>query len=398
MLNSASLKRINFRNKIIDIYDRLEQAGIIHWPVLAAALSYYCILGLVPFLALCFTMAKSFGLEADLAEAINHYFDFTTSDAQEQVVLRLKGFADNLISNYSGSVMAFVALGLIFWSGYRILMLLEGAFGDIFGFHPPRRTIHRVMDYFTVMVIVPLLLIAAVAINIFLTGLANSAWTIPWGLDPSNFISVIIVAFPFLMWWLILAWAYSYFSRGLIRWKERLIGGFFTGVVFQLFQSFYLKVMFALSSYNAIYGSFAAVPLLMIWLYAGWHIVLGGGELTRRFSDLFVTGQGFFSLLTPATWLGTCTLANLVLLEVIKNYSAEPIGRPSSFRQLSRDIGAPMQALGRVISRLLNVELLVRVSGPYLDDGPCFLPTHNSTQLTREYIDKTLEKGLLFIF
>jgi len=389
------IKNLHLADRLSDIYDKLEQAGIIGWPVLGAALSYYCILGIVPFLALCFAIAKSFGLEEALMGAITNYF--SALDHSGAILDQLKDLAENLISNYSGSVLAFVALGLIFWSGYRILTLLETAFGHIFGYHPPRRVIHRLIDYFTIMVIVPMVLVAGAGINIYLVGLSNSTWSIPFGIDTTGFISVFVMISPYLMWWLLLSWAYAYFSRGLIRWPERLIGGFLTGCVFQFFQTFYFKVMFALTSYNAIYGSFAFIPLLMIWLYLSWVIVLAGGEITRRFADLFVTGHGFFRLVTPPTWSNTLELSRLVLGEIIKNYQDEPKGRPTSFRQLSRAIGAPLPSVGSVVNRLLAVDIIVRISGPTIDDGPSFLPARSPEQLTEEYLRDALETGTIEI-
>jgi len=399
---SFSLKKIrdfHLVDRLSEAYDKLEQAGIIGWPILGAALSYYCVLGIVPFLALCFAIAKSFGLEEALMGAINNYFSTPadSADLSEVILEQLKELAESLISNYSGSVMAFVALGLIFWSGYRILTLLETAFGHIFGYHPPRRVIHRLIDYFTIMVIVPMVLVAGAAVNIFLIGLSKLTWSIPFGIDTTGFITGFVMFSPYLMWWLLLSWAYAYFSRGLIRWRERLVGGFLAGCVFQIFQAFYFNVLFALTSYNAIYGSFAFIPMLMIWLYLSWVIVLGGGEITRRFADLFVTGHGFVSLVTPATWKNTLDLANEVLAEIVKNYQAEPKGRPTSFRQLSRATGAPLPRVGSVVNRLLSVDLIVRISGPSIDDGPSFLPARSPDQLTEAYVREALETGTIEI-
>ncbi|MDR1043974.1 MAG: YihY/virulence factor BrkB family protein [Candidatus Adiutrix sp.] len=388
------LKNIRLGQGLMDIYDHLEQAGIIAWPGQAASLSYYSIMGVVPFLALGFAIAKSFGLEDALMTALNDYF--ATFNGQDEVLDHLKTLAENMISNYSGSVMAFVALGIIFWSGYRILTLLENVFGHIYGYHPPRRTIHRIMDYFTIMVIVPMVLLAGGAVNIYLTGLTKATWSIPLGINPSGFFSGLIIVSPYLMWWLVLSWAYAYFSRGLVRWRERLLGGFIAGLVFQLFQTVYISTMFALTSYSPIYGGFALIPLFLIWLYAEWMIILAGGELTRRLADQFVIGRGLWGLVSPATWRGTAELCQLVVAEIIKNYQAEPVGGATSFRSLSRGTRAPMPALGGVISRLLAVNLLVRISGPTADDeGPSFLPARCPEQLTEAYIQEALESGTL---
>ncbi|MDR2946868.1 MAG: YihY/virulence factor BrkB family protein [Candidatus Adiutrix sp.] len=394
---------MNFIDRLDDMYDKLDKAGVIRWPVQAAALSYYCILGLVPFLALCFSVAKSFGLDADLYSTIDGWADRTFGGLDEQyqdvvyqIIAMIKGFTENLIANFSGGIVAFVALGVIFWACYRLLALLEDIFGRIFGYHPPRRPIHRVMDYFTVMVIVPLVLMAALTIKIYLTGLAAETWEIPLGLDPSSFISIFIILSPYVILWLVLSWAYAYFSRGLVRWRERLLGGFVASLVVQLFLTFYLSIMFALSSYSAIYAGFAAVPLCLIALYSSWLIVLGGGELTRRFYDFFAGSHGFFSLVTPATWRNTVDLARAVMAEVVRNYQAESGGGATSFKQLTLATQSPLPSLGSVVNRLLLAHLLVRISGP-MDDGPSFLPARGPELITDEFLVQALENGFIEI-
>lgn len=391
------LKYMDLRKTLSEAYDKLEQAGIVSWPVQGVALGYYCILGLVPFLALCFAIAKSFGLEAALLEAIER--NFATFQGQEEVLAWVKSFTDNFIStyfrgeNYSAIVMVFVALGVIFWSAYRILSLMETVFGEIFGYHPSRRVIHRLLDYFTAMVIVPMVLVAGGAVNVILIGLAKSDLTNPLGINPSWILSYAVILSPYILWWMLLSWIYAYFSRGLIRWRERLLGGFVTGLVFQFFQSFYINIMLTLTDYSPIYASFAGIPLFMIWLYISWIIVLGGGELTRRLSDFLTAGLNFFYLVPPATWNNTLALSREVLNEICRKYQAEPMGSATSFRHLSRTTKAPMSRLGSVITRLMAAGLIVRMSGPGLEDGPSFLPARCPEQLTDEFVTQALANG-----
>ena len=339
-MNLSKLKNVDLGKKIIEGYNNLEQAGIFHWPIYATSISFYCILGMVPFLA------------------------------------------------------------LIFWSMYVILTLMEIAFGSIFGYYPSRHLLHRLLDYFTVMVVVPMALVAGAAVNIYMTGLANATWSLPGGINPSDLFSMFVLLSPYIMWWLLLSWAYAYFSRGLVSWPARVLGGLATGVCFQLFQTLYIKIMFALTSYNAIYASFAGIPLFMIWLYISWIIVFSGGELSRRLSDYFAFGCNFFAVPTPATWQNTKALCHQVVGEVIKNYNAEPVGRGTTFYKLSCVMKMPMPTLGRVINRLLATNLLVRVSLPNseAESGPCFMPAHNPTQLSSEHIEQVLESGYIQLY
>jgi membrane protein len=242
-----------------------------------------------------------------------------------------------------------------------------------------------------------MVLVAGGSINFILGGLKET-WVLPGWLDPSALVSVFVIISPYLIWWLLFSWAYAYFSRGLIRWPERLLGGFITGLAFQVFQTFIIFIMFSLTSYNAIYTGFAFIPLFMIWIYTSWMIVLSGAELTRRLSDFFVTRRNLFTLVSPATWVGTLDLSRRVLAEIIKNYQSEPCGGPTSFRNLSRSTGAPLPALGAVINRLLAVDLVVRISGPTADDGPSFLPARSPELMTDQYIVESLEKGSIAVY
>ena len=93
----------------IDVYDRLDRSGVTNWPLLAAALSFYTALAVVPVLAICFAVAKSMGLEEALNRALMEYFS-----GQEVMLNTLTEFAQNLISNFSGSLLVFTALASSF--------------------------------------------------------------------------------------------------------------------------------------------------------------------------------------------------------------------------------------------------------------------------------------------
>ncbi|MCD8352217.1 MAG: YihY/virulence factor BrkB family protein [Planctomycetaceae bacterium] len=373
----------------------VQHLGLPRWSLQATALSYYSILGVVPFLALCFSIAKSFGLEEALSIALNDFF--TNFDGQEEILLRLRDFADNLIANYSGSIMAFSALLLIFWSGFHLLQLVESALGVVFGYRPDRRTTHRFLDYFAAMVLIPMVVVMTGAINVYLTGLANRNWSLPFGFDTSGLVTGLIVVSPYVMWWMVLTGAYIYFSRGLAARRECLLGGFLTSLAFQIFQGLYITIMLSISSYNAIYGSFAAIPLFMIWLYSSWLIVLGGGELTRRLSDWFTARIPLLQPLPTPTWRETVDLAQAVMAEVGRNFTAGPDGGATSFRELATATRAPMPRLGAVVTSLIAVELLVPVAAASGGHQPSFLPTRNPEGLSEAFVLDKLENGRVIV-
>ncbi|MDR1081204.1 MAG: YihY/virulence factor BrkB family protein [Deltaproteobacteria bacterium] len=373
-------------NRIMELYDRLDRSGVTNWPLLAAALSFYTALAAVPILAICFAVARSLGLEEALNNALRDNFA-----GQEQVLSILTSFAENLIRNFSGSILVFTALGFIFWSVYGILWQLEVNFSKIFGYLSDRQAIHRATDYLTIMLVIPIFLVAAGSSNIFMTFLEGAL--------PAKFQTIAAVqplssaamkVLPFLIWWIVLTWTYAYFSRGIVRWKERLLGGFMAGLIFQLFQTFYIKVIIKVTSYNAIYGTFAAVPLFLIWLYVSWIIVIAGGEATRRFTDFFLTRLPFSRILEPLSFADMKSLAHRTMGLALARFREGPGSKPLGLNEMARLLGAPIPYTGRAVNCLMKCGLLTRVASPDSENGPEFLPSAAPDSITPELIDRKL--------
>ncbi|MDR1677354.1 MAG: YihY/virulence factor BrkB family protein [Deltaproteobacteria bacterium] len=370
---------------LYDLYKRIEESGLTNWPLLAAALSYYSALAVVPILAICFALAKSMGLEEALYRTLRDNFG-----GQDAILNTMTVFAENLIRNFSGSLLVFSALAVLFWSVYGILWQLEVNFSKIFGYLSNRTALRRATDYLTIMMVIPFFLIAAGSINIFIASLDASNIVFLSTLQIRPLHTTLMVVFPVLIWWFILSWTYSYFSRGLVRWPERLIGGFITGLVFQLFQKFYLSIIISITSYNAIYGSFAIVPLFMVWLYISWLIVIFGGEITRRLTDYFLSGLKISAILLPMSLGEMRELSIKIMEEIVATYEDKENPRPTSLLTLAKNLKSPLPHLGRAINCLQNAGLLTRIAAPD-DPGPVFLPSMAPHSLTREVIHKALD-------
>jgi membrane protein len=371
---------------IYGLYQKLEKSGLLGWPLLAAALSYYSALAVVPILAICFALAKSLGLEDALKLALSENFS-----GQEALISMLTGFAENLIANFSGSILVFTALGFIFWSVHGLLWQLEVFFSRIYGYLSQQNAIHRATDYLTIMLVIPIFLVAAGCINILLASMDGTqmhTW-IKLQLQPVN--TRLMHVSPVLIWWLVLGWTYTYFSRGIIRWRERLIGGLAAGIVFQIFQRFYLNIIIAITSYNAVYGSFAMVPLFLLWLYISWLIVIGGGELTRRLADYFTSGLRLNTILAPLTVGELKVLAREILKIASDNFENETRRGPTSLIELARVLKKPLPHIGRTINALQAAGLMSRVASSESEEGPAFLPAASPACLTEEKVTSALE-------
>jgi membrane protein len=371
---------------IYNLYKRIDESGLTNWPLLAAALSYYSALAVVPILAICFALAKSMGLEEALYKTLSDNFG-----GQDAILNTLTEFAENLIRNFSGSLLVFSALAVIFWSVYGLLWQLEVNFSKIFGYLSNRTGLQRAADYLTIMMVIPFFLVAAGSVNIFLAGIDASKTVFLAKLEIRPFLSTLMVLFPVLIWWLILSWTYAYFSRGVIRWPERLIGGFITGLLFQVFQKSYLKVIISITSYNAIYGSFAVVPLFMVWLYISWIIVMLGGEITRRLADYFFSGQKLSTILRPMSWEEMKDACVDIMSRIVAAYDDPDDSKPTSLINLAKTLRLPIPHVGRAVNCLQNSGLILRVASPD-EDGPAFLPAVSPANLSDELIRASLDK------
>jgi membrane protein len=374
-------------DSIYDLYQRLDKSGLLGWPLLAAALSYYSALAVVPILAICFALAKSLGLEEALKLSLSENFS-----GQENLLSTLTGFAENLINNFSGSVLVFTALGFIFWSVHGLLWQLEVFFSRIYGYLSQRSAIHRATDYLTIMLVIPLFLLSAGCINILLASLDATKMQSWLNLQFQPVNPHLMSISPILIWWLVLSWTYAYFSRGIIRWKERLIGGLMTGIIFQIFQKSYFKVIIYITSYNAVYGSFAMVPLFLLWLYISWLIVISGGEMTRRLADFFTSGLKLNSILQPLSFADLKNLSCQVMDKIVSNFENGSVNGPSSILFLARELKQPIPYVGRTVNTLQAAGLLSRVASSESEAGPSFLPAVSPSNLTPEKVSLALEE------
>lgn len=84
---------------------------------------------------------------------------------------------------------------------------------------------------------------------------------------------------PYVLVWFLFVFLYMFMPTTPVRFKYAIVAGIVAGTVFQIVQWFYIRFQIGVSSYNAIYGGLAALPLLLVWLQLSWSIVLWGTEL-----------------------------------------------------------------------------------------------------------------------
>jgi len=242
----------------------------------ASALTFYSFLSVVPVMAMVFGVAKGFGLEKNLETLLTEKLQ-----GQEEVIQWIIQFANALLSNTKGGVIAGVGILILFWSVIKLLENVEKAFNDIWGVKRGRSFTQKMSNYLSVMLICPILLIMSSSLSVFITTrMSIIAGEVTLIRDLSPVISFFLNLFPYLVVWLLFTFVYIFMPNTRVSFKGGMLAGIVSGSIFHIVQKIYIGFQIGVAKYNAIYGSFAALPLFLIWLQLSWLVVLFGAEIS----------------------------------------------------------------------------------------------------------------------
>ncbi|MDD3117919.1 MAG: YihY/virulence factor BrkB family protein [Victivallales bacterium] len=243
----------------------------------AAAITFYSMLSLVPMVALLIGVAKGFGYEQKLQQYLVGRFV-----EQREVIERIFVFAQSMLQISRGGVVAGVGVLLLFWAAIKLIENIEVSFNHIWRVSHNRPVFNRVSYYLVILMVAPFALIVAGSANIFITTRMHE-WlnnvSLINGLA-SPLLELDLKLLPYFMMWLLFTFLYKFLPNTKVSWFSAVVGGIFGGTLFQLLQESYIVLQVAVfSKYKAVYGSFSALPLFLLWLQFTWLIVLFGAEV-----------------------------------------------------------------------------------------------------------------------
>ena len=242
--------------------------------VRSAALTFYTLMSLVPIAALVFSVMKGFGFEARLNEYLHEQFP------QYRVLIdQVLTFANAMIQRTKGGVIASVGVVVLFWSVIKVFNYVESSFNSIWEVRRSRSLTRKFSDYTTVIVIAPILWVISSSIGIQIQQHLLHYTSTP-------IVNVLLGTLSTLVIWTMFTFVYLVMPNTKVKLRSALTAGIIAGTIFVLFQLAYVFIQSRLTNYNAIYGSFAAVPLFLIWLQTSWQIVLFGAELSFAYQNI----------------------------------------------------------------------------------------------------------------
>ena len=326
----------------------------------ASALTFYSLLSIVPVVALAFAVAKGFGVEKILGEQL-----MAKMQGQEEVAERIISFAQSFLENTRGGAIAGVGIVLLFWTVIKVLGNVEASFNDIWGVKTSRTMGRKLADYLSIIMICPVLLILASSVTVLLTtqvsGLLERLSFLGYLADVLIWVLKIL---PYGVIWLVFTFIYVFMPNTKVELKSALWGGILAGTIYQLVQLAYITFQIGVSNYGAIYGSFAALPLFLVWLQMSWLIVLLGAEIS--FAHQNVATYEFEQDCLSASYSFKRMIALMIASRCVKNFlHAE---KPLTAEDISRESEVPIRLVRSVLSDLTEARLLSEIRLDHHED------------------------------
>ncbi|MBQ9470272.1 MAG: YihY/virulence factor BrkB family protein [Bacteroidales bacterium] len=354
----------------------------------ASALTYYTVMSIVPVLAMIFAIAKGFGLEQFVERQVMSHFE-----GQEQIVNTLISFSHNMLNNTTGGLMAVVGIVMLLWSVAKILTNIEHALNDIWQVEKQRSLVRKFTDYLSIILVVPVLLIASSSLNIYITGQVNDLAQSGSLLSiASPFIKVLLKLLPLLLIWIVFSFVFIAMPNTKVSLPAGIIAGIIAGTLFLVVQWFYVYLQVGVSRYNAIYGSFAAIPLLLVWLQTSWLIMLFGAEVSFAYQNIDM--YEYEHETEHMSHHNRQLLSILLLDHIVKRFKrGQP---PQKSKELSTDLHIPQRLLRNLLSNMVECGLLSEV---LTDENKsiAYQPAIDIRRLTLDYVEAKLDNHGLTI-
>ncbi|HKP95901.1 MAG TPA: YihY/virulence factor BrkB family protein [Fibrobacteria bacterium] len=354
-----------------------DQAGL-----RASALTLYSISSVVPVLALLFGIAKGFGLESRFdAWLISHFAE------QQNVLRRAIEFARRALENAQGGLVAGAGVVFLLYSVVKVIGNVEEAMNYVWSVAKPRSWARKFSDYVSLILIGPFVVLGASSLNVYVTAWINRAVEAgPYPRLFSPLAATFLWILPWLLLWALITFTYAYLPNTKVRLASALFGGALAALAYQVVQSLYIRLQIGVSQANAIYGSFAALPLLLIWLQVSWNIILMGAEITQQHQNY--DGNGLRRHAPNLSFRAVKRLGLALCGKIGERFdSGEP---PLTAEQLGAELNVPSRIVRQMLEKLAAARLVME-TGHWDGSGGAYMPARDPDLLTPPAIVKALE-------
>ncbi|HEX2395343.1 MAG TPA: YhjD/YihY/BrkB family envelope integrity protein [Bacteroidales bacterium] len=346
----------------------------------SSALSFYTMLSIVPILALVFGVAKGFGLDQKLTVLIT-----TRLQEHKEVMNSLLDFVDKYLVRINSGAIAGIGLVILFWSVMKVFANIENSFNNIWQVKKSRMLARQFTDYISLLIIAPVFFIISSSINV--AKLPEIWENIKFLSYLDTVLKILVAILSYTLIWFVFTLIYIVVPNTKVKFVPALVAGIITGTLFQLVQWAYVNFQSLLTSYGAIYGTFAALPLFMIWLEWSWLIVLFGAEISFAYQNAAHYEREAEEV--HVSHKNKRVLALLVTHKIVNNFMEQ--NDPLDAAEIADQLNIPVRIVRELLYELQNARIITETL-TLKEKEIAYQPALDPSKITISFVIDTLEK------
>ena len=337
---------------------------------MASALTYSTLLAIVPILAVVFAIARGFGY----SKYIEVWFRDILS-SQPEVANTIIDFVNSYLVHTKSGIFLGVGLVLMLFTVLMLTSNVEKTFNAIWQVKHPRSVYRAITDYLAMMFLVPIVIVVISGVSIVVATLASQTDDY---MVVGPVMQVTVEVLPYVLMSVVFMSLYVFLPNTKVRFSVVVIPGILAGVGMQVLQLFYIHAQIFLSSYNAIYGSFAALPLFMLWVQISWTICLFGVELC--YTNQNMDELSFKAHSGNISHRYRMLLSIILIGHVCQRFASG--SRPYTALQLRQLTNIPIRVTQDLLYVLVRAGLLTESSAEGKDEEPTYQPALPLSKIT----------------
>lgn len=335
----------------------------------ASALTYSTLLAIIPILAILFAIARGFGLDNLLEEQLR-----TGLEGQALAAETILSFIDSYLSHAKNGVFIGVGIIMLFYTVLLLTNNMEQTFNSIWQVKKHRSIYRKMTDYFSMLLLLPLLILLSSGISIFMSTFMKNMQEFTL-LAP--IIKFLVRLTPYVLTWGMFTALYIFMPNTKVKLKYAILPGILAGSAFQAFQYLYIGSQIWVSRYNAIYGSFAAIPMFLLWTQISWSICLFGTQLCYVAQNL--RNFSFSKETENISRRYHDFLCILIMSLICKRFQTDK--RPYTAETLSDEHKIPIRLTTTILYELQDLHLIHETRMENEDEETGYLPAVDINRL-----------------
>lgn len=312
----------------------------------ANALTYNLVFAIIPILAMILAIAKGFGFAEMIESHIQHVIPGGSNMMPE-----VMGMINRYLETAQGGTFIGIGLLILIWAVYSFFRNVEQAFNSIWDVRQPRSIIRQLTIYVAVLFFVPIVIITSTGLSLIVQTTIESQ---PLLASMSEWHSTVVRLVQFVLVWLVFIWMYIAIPNTKVHFRSAVFPAVLMGTLFQLLQMLSMYVIVFLSRTSIVYGAFATIPIIMMWLQWTCLLILIGAEMSFAIqnNEQFEYEKDLEKMSRRYKDFVTLFLLN----KIIQRFENDEL--PYMATELAHDNNLPIRLVNQLLNRLVEVGLL----------------------------------------